>query len=261
MQSPKKNITINCKKNGVFVIYEEITGKNKITSIDNCVNYGISLIQTYLSEWNLRIRPIDKEDIKKIIKSDKLRENLCGDSMEDMLLNAIDDIQDDLENEDTKGTFDFYELNEIIRLTYVLSPIKNNTILGIVSAVIDYRDNALNITMGEFYESKIKKNNTLYIEIGCSSQKHQEFTTGTNYFIRALILLKAFEIKNIRLIWGSASGNIRGEHSKLKEEHIKRKCKFINDTNYYYCDPIEFLNNFFDRIHKKDLLKYTKKYT
>lgn len=261
MQSPKKNVSINCKKNGVFVIYEETSGKNKIITINNCVNNGIQIIQNYLSEWNLQIRPISKEDIKKIIKSDKLRENLCGESMEDMLLNAIDDIQDDLQNKDTKGTFDFYELNKIIRLTYVLSPVGKNEILGIVSAVIDYRDNALNITMGEFYESVIKKNSTLYVEIGCSSQKQQEFTTGTNYFIRAFILLKAFEVKDIRVLWGQSSGLSRGEGSKLREEHIKRKCQFVEDTNYYYCDPIEFLNNFFDRIHRKNLLSYTKKYS
>lgn len=226
------------------------------TSIKLCVAYGINLIESYLSAWNIRIRSIEKSDIKKLRK---LAGDLCGDDMEDQLLSVLSDIK---EYGSINSSFSSYTYNNQHRLTYILtSTTVSSTILGIVSAVVDYDDPTLAINIAEFYHSKLKAKDTLYIEIGCSNQSKEasKFAIGTNYFIRAYILLKAFEFKPIRLLWGSASGASQGQHNKLKDEHLRRQCQFVDDTNFYYCDPIAFLNLFFERLHHKDLLKHTEK--
>jgi hypothetical protein len=182
--------------------------------------------------------------------------DLCGENMEDQLLNVLDDI-----DEYSNGDYSSYTYINQHRLTYILVNIKApNTILGIVSAVINYDDPTLAVNISEFYNTQLKYKNTLYIEIGCSQQGSlSKFAVGTNYFIRVYILLQAFKYKPIRLLWGSASGSSRGESKKLRDEHVRRKCEFVDGTNFYFCDPIEFLNLFFERLHHKDLLKYTEK--
>ena len=200
---------IKCNSNGVFTVKVSKKGTFVNSKIESCVNRGSQIIQEYLSGWNLYIRPINKQDVKKLSNSETLRENLCGEDMADQLGNVIDEIIEYIEDDEAEGDYSNYEINNQVRLTYVLSPINNDKIIiGIVSAVINYNDPSLEINIGEFYDLNLKNKNSLYIEIGCSNQKKdlKQFATGTNYFIRAFILLKAFELKDVRLLWGSASG-------------------------------------------------------
>lgn len=251
-ERPKGLLNIRCTTNGVFKVHVKIKDDvTKAVKIDNCIRYGVNSIQKYLSEWNLKIYSPSKEDLENILEN---VDDICGD-MGDVLASVIDEMLEESEED-----YSVYESSEGIRLTYFLAPISDRTkVLGIISAVINYKESSLNVY--DFY-SKLMEVDNLYIEIGCSNQskKYKEFATGTNYFIRVFVLLKAFELQPIRKLWGSASGTIKGENSKLREEHIKRKCTFIGDTKYYECDPIAFLNTFFSRITSKDLLKYTKKY-
>jgi hypothetical protein len=245
-------MNIRCTKNNTFVIYEKDNNKYKPIKINECVERGTNLIQSYLKEWNLVIRPIDRKDCENITKHEEILDDLCGEAMSDSLGSVIEDMNDIKDPS-------FFELDNMLRLTYVICPTnKKRLLLGIISAVINYRDTSLKFTIKPLYK-EIKKYNTLYIEIMCNYQNKQykECTVGTNYFLNAYVILHAFKVKEIRKIWASASGS--SKIGELKDVHIKRGCSFIEDSKYYYCDPINFLNIFFERIEKKTLLTFAKK--
>lgn len=218
-------------------------GKHNKSTIKNCVNYGINLIQNKLKASNLRIRPLLKKDLKSY---DKYSSNLCGD-MENMLELILGDL------EDVKDKNNVYDItyDEGRRLTYVVVSLDDdNIILSIVSAIINYKDKSLKQTNPKFVDEHLE-GDTVYIELGCSYQGNskndkgkslKEIAIGTNYFLRVYILLRCFEDMNIRKLWGQVSG----DKAKLESLHIKRKCYIYEDTDKYYCDPIDFINNFFE---------------
>lgn len=251
-------MNIKCTKSGNLVVYE--TNKNNKQSpvkISECVNIGIDTIQSYLKKWKLKIVPLTASYCKKLIKNDELRINLCGDHMEENLLSVVDEINDGIDDGSIKDPSNF-EVDNNIRLTYILTNSQGTLILGIISSIINYDAESVKFTAKTFYDTKIAKGKHVYIEIGCSTQipQYKNCVAGTNYFIRAFILLKAFELKKIRMLWGQASGTVRGEQAKLRDLHKKRGCKFIEGTDFYECNSIEFLNIFFERIGDESLLKF-----
>ena len=169
--------------------------------------------------------------------------------MADMLGILLDNIDDSESCDNCSNLI----TTEGMRLTFVLSPINNNKkIVGLLSAIINYSDRTT--------PNILKGIDALYVELGCSSDQFKDHSTGTNYFIRAFVLLEAFRYKSVRNLWGSASGEIGGDNKALQDIHIKRKCVFFEETKIYYCDPIEFLNEFFRRLHDNSLLLYSKSF-
>jgi hypothetical protein len=249
MENPHKSIVhidcniINNGKYAKFSVSRNSPTSSKKTTIKNCVHYGINLIQDKLKLSGLRIRPLVKKDLKSY---DKYSHDLCGD-MENML----ELILGDLEDEEDKTSIHDISFDGGRRLTYVVVSLDDdNTILSIVSAIINYKDKSLRQTSLKFVEDHLE-DNTVYIELGCSYQGKskdskekslKEMATGTNYFLRAYILLRCFEDMNIRKIWGQQSGDVKF----LTALNTKRKCHIYEGTDKYYCDPIEFLNSFFE---------------
>jgi hypothetical protein len=247
METPK--ISIICTPDGKYKIYKEINRKKTTIQSDECIDYGQTLIQNYLELKGMIIRPLTIKDVKNLNADNKLRSQLCGENLEDMLSILIDDIN----YLKPKNCHNFVQDDDTIRLTYVLSHKNNkNNIVGLVSGIINYSDGST---------PEILKNiDGVYVELGCSNQANKNHSAGTNYFIRAFVLLESFRYKSVRNLWGSASGEIGGDNKVLRNLHIKRKCAFYEDTKIYYCDPIEFLNEFFRRIYIKDLLLYTESF-
>lgn len=251
-------MNIKCTKNGNLVVYEtNDDNKQSPVKIDDCVNIGIDTIQLYLAKWKLKIMPLTILHCKKLNKSEDLRVELCGDDMEISLLQVVSEIVDEFEDGNIKNPSNF-DIDGGVRLTYVLTNNTGTVILGIISAIINYDLKFVQHTISTFYNDKIAKGENLYIEIGCSSSipKYKDCVSGTNYFIRAFVLLKAFSLKKVRTLWGQASGSVRGKQSQLRDLHIRRGCKFVGDSDFYECDSIEFLNIFFSRIGDGSLLKY-----
>jgi hypothetical protein len=246
MEEPHKStVHIDCNVNGKFSVSRISTGgKHSKSTIKNCVNYGINLIQNKLKASNLRIRPLVKKDLKSYRKYSS---DLCSD-MENMLELILGDLED---AEDMNNIHDVV-YDEGRRLTYVMVSLDDdNTILSIVSAIVNYKDETLKHTNPKFVEEHLHSGvDTVYIELGCSYQgdslntKGKSLKTiaiGTNYFLRAYILLRCFEDMNIRKLWGQQSGNVK----YLTELNTKRKCHIYENSDKYYCDPIEYINEFF----------------
>ena len=250
-------MNISCTSSDQFIInqnnYQYITD-------NECINRGKYLIENYLSDWNLSIRPLNFEDVNNLYDNNDLLDDICGLTMADNLGFVIDEIKEEADENPS-----LYNSEEGLRITYILCPLNDqNEILGIVSAVINYRDPSLELSsFGNFYSQVIENINSIYVEIGCSNQnpQYKQYVTGTNYFIRVYILLIAFEIINIELLWGSASGETSESKQQLHQLHIKRSCTFVEGTDIYHCDPITFINTFFERLYNRDLLKYTNRYT
>jgi hypothetical protein len=159
------------------------------------------------------------------------------------------------------GKVSYYTQKESTRITYVLCHnTKKHIILGFVSSIINYKEESFeeNHVLSGFYQ-QIQHMDTIFTDLGCSSQKYKKLVTGTNYFIRAYILLISLEHRPVSILWEQSSGSVNGDRDKLFKLNKTRGCQRYNNSDYYTCDVFTFLNEFFRRMNEKDLLKYTQK--
>ncbi len=235
--------------------YVNKKNKNYPISRDKCIKIGEKKIQDYLGNRGLKIRPLRYSDIKNLEDYDEA-ENLCGD-MDIMIFSILGEIED----ENPQDPSQYKPKDGLVRLTYVIVPRdKPKHILGLLSAIINYRDEYLSKNIPEFYKELLKVN-TVYVELGCSYQKPplNRRVTGTNYFLRSFIILEALKLASVRILWSVATGTVRGKKEELRKLEAKRMCKFYGKTKYSFCDIVEFLNKFFKRVREKNLLRYTKR--
>ena len=246
--------TINDKAHLKFYLVHE--DSKILLSKSRCLAYGKKKIDMHLNKFNLLIRPINRDDVK-YLRSPKRQENLCGD----MDLN-IPPILGDMEDY-TGNDVSFMEEENSVRITFVLCHKSNpRVVLGFISAIVNYKEKSFRSDehpiVGLY--KRLEQMDTLFIDLGCSSEKYNEIVTGTNYFIRAYVLLVALENKPINVVWGQNSGSSQGTNAKLWRLHQNRGCIRYRDTNMYTCDTFTFLNNFFRRMDANDLLRYTKRH-
>jgi hypothetical protein len=103
----------------------------------------------------------------------------------------------------------------------------------------------------------LKQQETIYIDLGCSSKKYKPMATGSNYLIREYILLVVLQHAPINTLWGQASGEASGSLEGLWNMHNKRDCHRYNKSDFYVCGVVAFLNEFFRRLDINDLMRYT----
>lgn len=248
--------TINDK--AILKFYMAHKESNIILSTSRCLKFGKKKIDHYLNKFNLIIRPFKRDDLSFLESYDEW-ENLCGD-MSIVIPIILSDMKDVIKKDKNVDLSNFTHNNNT-RLTYVLCHKLNEHIMGFVSAIINYDDDAFKHMahpLHGVYKNFIKQD-TLYVELGCSSQKYNSIVTGTNYFIRAYILLVSLENRPVNILWGQVSGSVDGDRDKLFKLHVTRGCSRYKKTDYYMCDVLTFLSEFFRRLDSNDLLKYTKR--
>ena len=226
-----------------------------------CLKYGINKITEYLNKFDLFIRPFYNSDLKYLSNNSKIQDGLCGDMDIMPILNEMNDY---LQKATTGINLSDYKLdNGGVRITYVLCHTsKPKVILGFLSSVLNYNEPSFREghSIDGLYK-KLEQMDTLYIELGCSSIKYSQIVTGTNYFVRAYILLVTLKNTNIKILWGQVSGDVRGSRDKLFDLHKQRSCLRYDKSDFYTCDVFTFLNEFFRRLNTNELLRYTIKHS
>lgn len=246
--------TCNIDKKKHLQFYMTHENSNIELSKSRCLSYGKKKIKHYLNKIHLFIRPLSTNDITYLSNPD-IQKQLCEGDMDINITSILSDIE---EYNNNQNVSEFTQNDGSIRITYVLCHrSKPSIILGLVSAVVNYKDKNLEQTIEGLYK-QLKQMNTLYIELGCSSSKYKKFVSGTNYFIRAYILLVALENMPVTTLWGQVSGTVRGSKDELFKLHKKRSCLQYQKSDFYICDVFTFLNEFFRRLNTDDLLLYTK---
>lgn len=244
---------IKCKNdNGLLEFYK---GDKKSISKEECYKIGKDLIDKYLAQYFLIIRPFVRSDLKFFENNENLT-FICGD-MDLMILPIINTMNDYLETE-KKGTVSCFSYEGETRITYVIVHKSKPSIpLSLISAMINYTDKTMNDRGFEGFYKTLEHKEPLYIELGCSAGEYNKIITGANYFLRAYILLSLSNFADI--IWGQSSGEAQGSKEALKKLISSRGCSYYDQGDYYSCNAVEFLNIFFKRLYTGELLKYTTK--
>jgi len=256
-------LSVTCCVNDTLKTYIADDSTKLPLKRNDFVKQGQTQIQNYLKSKNLVIKPLTKNDLKKLAKN-TYSNKLCGTDMGDQLAMAMDDIQDMVEEEPMLNPSNIY-IDNLQHITYVIKPLKGpDIILGVVVSVINYTD----ISIASNYDNydKVQKTPHMYILIGCNNQhaKYKQYTSGISYFLRAYLLLETMKEKDILQLWGIAAGGIGfGDeaNTRWKALNEKRGCNIYQNSQLYYCNPADFLNIFFDRLmNKKNLLLYTTQF-
>jgi hypothetical protein len=233
------------------------------TSLTECIKFGKSQIVEALALKNLGIRKITHDDII-LMRTLEFSEALCGEMFSNLFpaLSDIEDYRDPAKTVADSGT----------RYTWVLvSGDEPDVPVGFLSAILNWNTNSYtNYDNGfEAQYISLRRTNSLYVELGCSSPAKKHRSGGTNYFLRAWVILTAMQDAPVTTVWGQVSGEAtggkRGEMSSsesqksLFSQHQARRCWKAVDSQNYVCNSVDFLNEFFRRLNLGELLRWVTK--